>query len=245
MLNNQWFVGVLTSIVAAVILSLFLSIFSRRVRTVFLRGLLRLAGAGLCEYFSSQKAATGAIRVAFKQAKEMRILAVRAWSIFPVVTELSQVGDMVREKGDVRAARILLLSPFVNESGGEIDFMQRREAELNHIHPRDAAGLALRRQVSMTLDVLRGLKQEGFNCTVRLYNELPVFKILIFDDHAFVGGFNSANVGRNNPVYHVRRNEGLLFDLAHRYFEYIWEHQSSEYDLDLKVVSKVPEEGKE
>ncbi len=200
MLNNEWVVGILTSILAALILSFLLSVFSRRARTALHRGLLRLTRAGVHDYFPTQNAASKEICEAFKQAKEIRILAVRAWSIFPVVTELSQLGNVLRDKGKDCSIRVLLINPFLEESSGKRPFILERAAEVKEIYRKD---VSLRHQVAMTIDILRGLKKEGFDVEVRLYDELPVFKLLIFDHNAFVGGFSRANVGRNNPLYHV------------------------------------------
>ncbi|HUS88149.1 MAG TPA: hypothetical protein VMW91_02070 [Desulfosporosinus sp.] len=243
-LNSPWFIGVLTGVVAAVVFSILVGVFSRGFRSGLLRLLLRVANAGMYEYFPTQRSATKAMRAIFRPARQIRILAVRAWSIFQVVSDLSEFGELIREKAESDEVRILLLCPFVGDGGKEISFLNVREGELNQIHPRNGAGIALSDQVKMTLKLLKSLKREGLNCSIKLYNELPVFKILIFDDHAFVGGFNTANVGRNNPVYHVRRNEGLLFDLAERYFEYIWRYRSYEYNLDLEAEDQIADGGK-
>ncbi len=231
-MSDPWLVGFLSSLGAALICSLSLTLLSRRVRAGLLRTLLRLSGAGLNVYYTTQRAAGTALVQTFREANEIRILAVRAWSLFPVVMEVTQLGELVAQKGDKCNVRVLLLSPFTEQTDREPSFIKLREAELDKITPRDAAGLALVEQVRMTLRVIADLKEKGLNCTVRLYNEFPVFKIIVFDHVAFVGGFSRNNVGRNNPMYQVRRNEGLLFDLADRYFEYIWEHRSEPFDLE-------------
>jgi hypothetical protein len=248
--SNPYVIGFLTSLGAAVVVALILNVCSMRVRLAFLRGLLRLSRAGLVGHFPTQRAATPALHEACLHAKDIRILAVRAWSVFPVVHDMSQLGHILQarqEGAEDCTVRVLLLSPVAEAEDNSKAFIDVRESELDKIRPRDAAGLVLRKQVAMTLRVIADLKENGLNCVVRLYNELPVFKIFIFDDIAFIGGFNLSNVGRNNPTYQVRRNEGLLFDLAERYFEYLWQDRSEEFDLEyaqsLKAKEAVPPGG--
>lgn len=239
-MENQWIINIVAGLVVGILLPVIFFIGAlcfRRVRPKVTRLLLRLVGAGIREYFPTQKAATKEIGKAFQEAREIRILAVRAWSIFPVVHDLSLLGDEIRQKGKDCTIRILLLNPFEEGGSGRIAFITQRAAEIEDIYQREA--IALRQQVAMTIDVLRSLKNEGFKCEVRMYNELPVFKLLIFDDNAFIGGFKKASVGRNNPLYHVCRNEGLLFELADRYFNYIWEHRSSECNMEQSAVERL------
>jgi hypothetical protein len=238
-MNNQWMVGFFTSLGGAIAFSILAILCSTRLRHAIVRGILRLTSAGIYAYYPTQKAAGALLTTAFNNASNIRILAVRSWSLFPVVSEVTQLGDLVRSKKDKCSLRILLLSPFEDRIDGQPAFVKAREQELDKIQPRDAAGLALSKQIAMALDVIANLKKDGLNCSVRLYNELPVFKIFILDDIAFIGGFNRNNVGRNNPIYVVRRNEGLLFDLADRYFEYIWQHRAEDYDLDHPLKMEV------
>ncbi len=163
-------------------------------------------------------------------------MAVRAWSLFPVAQEESQLGDILKGKGIQRDLRILLLSPFLRGTESEVAFIDKRAEEVDKIYDRETH---LREQVALTIDHIRDLKRNGLECKLRLYNELPVFKIVIFDDNAFVGGFNRENVGHNNPMYHVRRNEGVLFDLADRYFNYIWDYRSVDYEVDGSALESV------
>lgn len=233
MLDDPWCIGIVTSLAASVLLLVILRLRSACSCSAVRRPLLRLLAVGLCDYFPNQRAAEKAMLRALERNHNVRIMAVRDWSFLPVLGDYTPFGDLIRRKG--KTFRLLLLDPFTTGRDGGIRFVDHRKTELSDIPPTDATAQVMEDQIVMTLRFVEKLRREGVDCVVRLYNELPVFKLFIFDDCAFVGGFTKTSYGRNNPFYQCQRGKDLLFDLADRFFEHVWEHRSVAYEPDRAV----------
>lgn len=134
-------------------------------------------------------------------------------------------GDLHEAVGNCREAKIMLLDPF-----GEGAITRARSIPDAEITPE-----VLRGQIMKSISFLKGLRTAQKQVRLKLYPDLPLLKLAIIGDYAFLRHYHTGMNVRHMPEYVFRNepNHGGLYVPLHRYFLSRWQDPAiPEYDLD-------------
>lgn len=160
--------------------------------------------------YPNQEACESSIQEAFRDAKKIvKILTIRGQKYF--LSSRSLLYDICltkREKGF--SMQILVLSP---ES-------QHITNELAEALGHNSAG-RIKRNMLIALENLKHLAEQNIGIQVKCYDEMPNFKMLMFDDVMFVSSFASRvpKNDHNAKMYRLTRDGNSLFLGLERYFD--------------------------
>jgi hypothetical protein len=179
--------------------------------------------SGIIDVTRGQVALTQRIVSEFVKAKEIRVLAIRGLGIFALKDSL--FWKYLPEKSAQQARlRILLLSP-------RSRFVEMRARELGESVESSRKGIEL-----AINQLLKVKKQHNLNLEIRVYDELPVFRLFLMDEMGFISGFLDRRHGHDSPMILVKRNEFSFFDLFDRFFETVWRYRST--DCEAALISQ-------
>lgn len=179
--------------------------------------------SGIIDIARGQAFFTQRIVSEFVKAKEIRILAVRGLGIFALKDSL--FWKYLPEKSAQQARlRILLLSP-------RSRFVEVRARELGESVDGSRKGIEL-----AINQLLKAKKRHNLNLEVRVYDELPVFRLFLMDDIGFISGFLDRTHGHDSPTVLMRANEFSFFDIFDRFFESVWKYRSA--DCEAALISQ-------
>ena len=57
---------------------------------------------------------------------------------------------------------------------------------------------------------------------IRVYDELPVFRMFLLDDKLFISGYLYGIHGHDATTYFIKKDKLSLFNVFDRYFESLW-----------------------
>jgi hypothetical protein len=133
-------------------------------------------------------------------------------------------GDLHQAVQNCREAKIMLLDPF--KEGAVSRAMSIPDPEIT---PE-----TVREQIGKSIDYLKGLRAAQKNIILKLYPDMPLLKLAILGDYAFLRHYHTGQNVRNMPeyVFENDRNDGGLYIPLYRYFLSRWNDPSMpEYDL--------------
>ena len=134
-------------------------------------------------------------------------------------------GELYEALQNCREARIMLLDP--SKDGAT--------TRARSIPDPEVTPEVIREQILRSIGFLKGLRLAQKQVRLKLYPELPLLKLAILGDYAFLRHYHTGLNVRQMPEY-VFRNEaeqGGLYIPLHRYFCVRWEDAAiPEYDLD-------------
>jgi hypothetical protein len=135
----------------------------------------------------------------FRKAKEIKLLFVRGLGIIGLKDSL--FWKLLPEKSAQQAhLKILLLSPYSK-------YIEKRAKEVGENIE------SARRGIQFVINqILEAKKRYSLNLELRVYDELPVFRIFILDDKAFISGFLDGIHGHDATMYFIKSSELSLFD---------------------------------
>ncbi len=134
-------------------------------------------------------------------------------------------GDLHEALINCREAKIMLLDPLK-----EGVLMRARSIPDPEITPE-----VMREQIIRSIDYLKGLQHAQKAVTLKLYPEMPLLKLAILGENAFLRHYHTGLNVRYMPEYAFRNepNHGGLFMPMYRYFQTRWQDPNiPEYDLD-------------
>lgn len=97
----------------------------------------------------------------------------------------------------------------------------------------------MREQIIRSIDFLKGLRRSQKSVTLKLYPEMPLLKLAILGDNAFLRHYHTGMNVRAMPEYAFRNQQshGGLYMPMYRYFQTRWQDPDiPEYDLDTDEV---------
>jgi len=153
-------------------------------------------------------------------ARELMIIGSTGYRSF-----VEPEGDLHEAMMHSREAKIMLLDPLKEGA-----VTRARSIPDPEITPE-----VIRDQIVKSIDFLKGLRALGKRVRLKLYPDLPLLKLAIIGDYAFLRHYHTGLNVRHMPEYAFRnepRHGGLYVPLC-RYFVSRWQDPAiPEYDLD-------------
>ncbi|MBI4610352.1 MAG: hypothetical protein HY726_15235 [Candidatus Rokubacteria bacterium] len=134
-------------------------------------------------------------------------------------------GDLHNVIQNCRTARILLLNP--HSEGASV--------RAKSIPDPDITPESLTRQITRTVDFLKGLKAIQKDVKLKLYPEAPFLKLAVLGDYAWVQHYHAGLDVQAMPEYMFEhdQNPGSLYAIVYQYFLTMWKDAAiPEYDLE-------------
>ena len=147
---------------------------------------------------------------AFRRAKKVKILTIRGERYF--AGSRSLLHDMcLAKRGDDLSIQVLVLSP------GSPHITEQLATSLGH-----TSAERTRRKMHNTLNYLKHLADQNSSFQMKCYDEMPNFKILLFDNVMFVSAYIQPDNDRYTKMFRITREEPLLFTGLERSFDDLW-----------------------
>ena len=140
-------------------------------------------------------------------------------------TFVNPEGDLHRLIKDCREAKIMLLNPFGEAAATRAKSMAEPDVTPEHF----------KEQIMKSIEFLRGLKDLQKNIRLKLYEDMPLFKLTILGDYLFMKYYHPGLDIREMPEFIFRHsaNCGSLFHPLYQYFLSKWrDPRIPEYDFD-------------
>lgn len=134
-------------------------------------------------------------------------------------------GDLYEVLRNCREAKIMLLNP--SEEGAT--------TRAQSIPDPEVTPELIREQIMRSIGFLKGLRQAQRHVRLKLYPELPLLKLAIVGDYAFLQHYHTGVNVRHMPEYAFQNESkcGGLYIPLYRYFLTRWQDTNvPEYDLD-------------
>jgi transcriptional regulator with XRE-family HTH domain len=173
---------------------------------------LTVMSGEISHVYPNQAPVAEEIRRRASQAHELDVLAVRALGIIGLNDSLLRPALLARKSP--LQVRVLLLNP-------DCPAAQIRAGEIGESPESFSAGIRLAlarlREVSAT--------NEAVDLTVKIYDRLPVWRLIRLDDVMYVSAFDAAWEGHESAVYEVPNTPRGAFWAGHRRgFEDLWKN---------------------
>lgn len=147
-------------------------------------------------------------------------------------------GELHHAVRNCRKAKIMLLNPL-----GEGAIARARSIPDPEITPE-----VIREQIMKSINFLKGLRAAQKNIRLKLYPDMPLLKLAILGDHAFLRHYHAGLNVRKMPEY-VFSSESIyggLYLPLYQYFLSRWNDPDiPEYDLDTDELVLRDKEGRE
>ena len=146
-------------------------------------------------------------------------------------------GDLHEAVQNCREAKIMLLDPLKH---GAI-------ARARSIPDPEITPEVIREQVTKSIDFLKSLRAAQKNVRLKLYADMPILKMAILGDYAFIRHYHTSLNVRYMPEFAFKNeNHGGLYVPMYRYFCSRWDDPDiPEYDLDSDELVYRDETGSE
>ncbi len=147
-------------------------------------------------------------------------------------------GELHHTVRNCRKAKILLLNPF-----GEGAIARARSIPDPEITPE-----VIRDQIMGSINFLKELRAGQKDIRLMLYPDIPLLKLAILGDHAFLRHYHTGLNVRNMPeyVFSSESSHGGLYLPLYRYFLSRWQDpEIPEYDLDTDELVFYDKAGRE
>jgi hypothetical protein len=134
-------------------------------------------------------------------------------------------GDLNEALQNCREAKIMLLNPFKEGA-----ITRARSIPDPEVTPE-----TVREQIIRSIDFLKGLRAAQKEVRLKLYPDLPLLKLAIIGDYAFLRHYHTGMNVRQMPEYAFKNESthGGLYIPLYRYFLTRWQETAiPEYDLD-------------
>lgn len=185
------------------------------------------------------KRARGAGMVYFTPARGVlarrKIRRLKEWQGFArdvMIIGSTGYRTVVDKKGDLhdviegcREARIMLLNPYSEGASARAKSIVDPEITLE----------SLQKQITKSIEFLKGLRALQKNVSLKLYPDAPLFKLAVLGDFAWVQHYHAGLDVQMMPEYLFAhdQNPGSLYTPLYQYFLSRWRNPAiPEYDLD-------------
>lgn len=153
-------------------------------------------------------------------ARELMIIGSTGYRTFA-----DPEGDLHETLQNCREAKVMLLNPFKE---GAI-------TRARGIPDPEVTPDMIREQIFKSIDFLKGLRAAQKEVRLKLYPDLPLLKLAIIGDYAFLQHYHTGMNVRQMPEYAFKNESkhGGLYIPLYRYFLTRWQETTiPEYDLD-------------
>jgi hypothetical protein len=153
-------------------------------------------------------------------AREIMIIGSTGYRSFA-----EEEGDLHEAVQNCREAKIMLLDPLKH---GAI-------ARARSIPDPEITPEVIREQIIKSIDFLKSLKAAQKNVRLKLYPDMPLLKMAILGDYAFIRHYHTGLNVRHMPEFAFKNDQkhGGLYLPMYRYFLSRWQDPDiPEYDLD-------------
>ena len=153
-------------------------------------------------------------------AKNVMLIGSTGFSTF-----VDPAGDLHQVIQKCRGAKIMLLDP-----SGEGAISRAKS-----IQSPDITLESFREQIAKSIKFLKGLKEVRKDIRLKLYQDVPLFKLAILGDYAFLRHYHHGVDVQQLPEYIFRqqRNPGCLYNPFYQYFLDRWHDPAlPEYELE-------------
>ncbi len=153
-------------------------------------------------------------------AREIMIIGSTGYHSF-----VEPEGDLHEAVQNGREVKIMLLDPLKH---GAI-------ARARSIPDPEITPEVIRDQIIKSIDFLKGLRASQKNVRLKLYSDMPLLKMVILGDYAFIRHYHTGLNVRHMPEFAFKneQNHGGLYLPMYRYFHSRWQDpRIPEYDLD-------------
>ncbi len=157
-------------------------------------------------------------------AREVMIIGSTGYRSF-----VEPEGELHEALCNAREAKIMLLDPLK-----EGVLMRARS-----IPDPEITLEVMREQLIRSIDYLKGLRKAQKDVTLKLYPDMPLLKLAILGDHAFLRHYHTGLNVRSMPEFAFKneQNHGGLYMPMYRYFQARWQDPNiPEYDLDTDDI---------
>jgi hypothetical protein len=151
---------------------------------------------------------------------------------------VDHAGDLHQVIQKCREAKIMLLDP----SG------EGASSRAKSIHSPDITLESFRVQIAKSIEFLKGLKEVRKNIRLKLYQDVPLLKLAILGDYAFLRHYHHGVDVQQLPefVFKHQSNPGCLYNPFYQYFLDRWHDPAlPEYELETDELIYRDKAGKE
>lgn len=134
-------------------------------------------------------------------------------------------GDLHTVVRKCRGAKIILLNPSDEGAGLRARSMQSPDISVE----------SFREQIVKSIEFLKGIKEVQKDIRLKLYRDVPLFKLAVLGDYIFMRHYHSGVDVRLQPEYIFRnqRDPGCLYNPFYQYFLDRWhDPELPEYELE-------------
>lgn len=151
----------------------------------------------------------------FRHAKKIEIMVIRGLAIFSLKDSLFY--NVLKDKNPNEFnIRILMLDP-------KSPFVEVRAQEINE--SKNAVTKGIKYSIGELIEVKDA---KNLNLKIKVYDELPIWRLMFFDNSVFVSSFQKGKEGAKLPMYLFEKDNFSQYDVFERYFNYIWNYKSRE-----------------
>ena len=209
---SGFILGVLSSLVAALLTVAAGWLSSKRMRHWPLAVLSAMTGLGIRRSYARQSQANLDLGADLAKARWVKVLTGRG-------NELTRDSfrPLWQEAGSrLESVQILLPDPYI-EAGS---YLADREAEIRRYDSGYQPGL-LGQQVNSNIEYISTIASKRPNVELRLYNLPNICRIIVTDQVAYLTTYSANDHGRNAPCA-VYRHPGSMYEFASHMFSIAW-----------------------
>jgi hypothetical protein len=203
--TKDWKLGIVLTIVMIMAFGMILSL-----PLLIIRLVLHFNKSGILKVYLFQEEAKEKIGMKLlSHAKEIDVLTIRGLGIFGLKDSLLR--QHILDHNDELKVRLLLLNPASSACS-------QRALEIKEDVNYFTGGIKL------AINGIGELKRlNATNVEARLYNQLPVWRIIRIDDNIFVSSYLPSRDGHMSPMYRIQKGAVMsLFPTFVRQFDEIW-----------------------
>jgi hypothetical protein len=221
-IENEKIFLVSIEIGVAIMLILFFTYLGRSWRNRRLSAMANLAGLLFVDHNKNPIVRRRIHRLKEKQgfARDIMIIGSTGSGTF-----VNPEGDLHQVLQNFRRAKIMLLDPTSEGAWGRAKSLRRPD-----ITPE-----SFKQQIVKSIAFLKGLRAVQRNIRLKLYQDMPLFKIAIFGDYISIRHYHSGLSIQDMPEYVLKHNRepGGFYSPFYQYFHLRWnEPEVPEYDLN-------------
>lgn len=161
-------------------------------------------------------------RLKEKQGVARDVMIIGSTGYRTVVDQKGDLHDVIQR---CREARIMLLNPYSEGASARAKSIVDPEITLE----------SLQKQITKSIELLKGLRALQKNVSLKLYPDAPLFKLAVLGDFAWVQHYHAGLDVQMMPEYLFAhdQNPGSLYTPLYQYFLSRWRNPAiPEYDLD-------------
>jgi hypothetical protein len=213
----QFLSGVLASLLAAVIVGIFVRYFPRR-RKFLVSFVGRILGCGIDRVYKDEDEATGDILKSVSTSKQIRVLSIRG---FRLTNEERPLNRLLGNEYSYDTLEIMIADPH----SAAVTKRAQGFSELARTYAKASLYVD---DIVRSLNVLLAASARNGRIQVRMHTQCESFRLLIMDDHLYLSFFPKGKSASKSPVYRIQRRS-YLYDAFFAHFNWVRDNLSEDY----------------